>query len=300
MADDAVSAPTARPDFHGVPAWADALWCPWIDRPGDEAPRGVPEAHARLPLELDRKARPGARPRLVVVAPGGGVFNERDAVARRRDALWVIAEACQWVDLLVVAPDPSRAVALVPPAWRGAWPTNVWLAAFATDQDVADAVAPSLLAPPAPNVVLLASPMVGPMRLRDEWLRPGGARGLSWVVVGGQRGADAAPFRVSWAYAAAAQCARFGVPLFVERAGAFVVDRDDAGFDADTVEPAPPGAWPEPADVLRDIDGVREDYQGAPVRVVLRNPSGADPAEWPARLRVRQRPGDVAGGNGTP
>lgn len=31
-------------------------------------------------------------------------------------------------------------------------------------------------------------------------------------------------------------------------------------------------------------------YQGAPVRVLLDDPKGGDPAEWPADLRVREMP----------
>lgn len=54
----------------------------------------------------------------------------------------------------------------------------------------------------------------------------------------------------------------------------------------------PPGdnRWPAPVDVEFDIHGFREEYQGAPVRVHLRDRRGADPAEWPLVLRVRQFP----------
>jgi hypothetical protein len=50
----------------------------------------------------------------------------------------------------------------------------------------------------------------------------------------------------------------------------------------------------DPADVEHDLTGYRDGYQGAPVRVHLRDRKGGDMAEWPDDLRVRQLPGVAA------
>jgi hypothetical protein len=47
----------------------------------------------------------------------------------------------------------------------------------------------------------------------------------------------------------------------------------------------------EPAHIEHDLKGHRDDYQGAPVRVHLKDRKGGDMAEWPEDLRVRELPG---------
>src|SRR5690606_26980225 len=123
--------------------------------------------------------------------------------------------------------------------------------------------------------------------------------GIDWVIVGGESGPGARPCDIEWILSIVQQCKRAAVPVFVKQLGAFVVDRDDVGFEADRSvwaegpdagQPTDPRAWPRPVDVEFDIHGFREEYQGAPVRVHLRDRKGGDPSEWPEDLRVRQWP----------
>lgn len=95
---------------------------------------------------------------------------------------------------------------------------------------------------------------------------------------------------VGWARTIVAQCAKYGTKVFVKQMGANVIDRDDAGFDAETFDPPEPTEWPTPRAVERDIDGFRTDYQGALVRIRLKDRAGTDPSEWPAGLRVQEFP----------
>lgn len=44
--------------------------------------------------------------------------------------------------------------------------------------------------------------------------------------------------------------------------------------------------------IEHDINGYREEYQGALCRIYLKDKKGADMSEWPEDLRVRQFPGD--------
>jgi hypothetical protein len=50
--------------------------------------------------------------------------------------------------------------------------------------------------------------------------------------------------------------------------------------------------WPNvTADrIEHDLHGTRDDYQGAPGRIHLRDRKGGDPSEWPDDLRVRELP----------
>lgn len=117
--------------------------------------------------------------------------------------------------------------------------------------------------------------------------RRGGYRSVQWVIVGGESGPGSRACWVPDVRSIVRQCTRVGVPVFVKQLGADVQDRNDAGFDG-----LFPHHWPDmdPADVEHDLKGFRDGYQGAPVRVHLRDRKGADTAEWPEDLRFRQSP----------
>jgi hypothetical protein len=99
---------------------------------------------------------------------------------------------------------------------------------------------------------------------------------------------SARPCHRRWLDSLVRQCRAAGVPVFVKQMGANVWDTNDVGFQGD-----PGDLWdlPDPvAQVQHNPHGYAEEYQGAPVRIRLRNPKGADPAEWPAALRVQEWP----------
>lgn len=114
--------------------------------------------------------------------------------------------------------------------------------------------------------------------------------GVDWVIVGGESGPGARPCDVDWIRSIVQQCKSAGVACFVKQLGANIRDRNDVGFMGD-----PDDAWGhDGCDMLMQVehnpDGVREEYQGAPVRVHLRDKKGGDPSEWPLDLRVREMP----------
>lgn len=106
---------------------------------------------------------------------------------------------------------------------------------------------------------------------------------VGWVIAGGESGPGARRCDVAWIRSLVEQCRAAGVPAFVKQLGAHVEDRNDAGFDGDEAD-----TWP--ADTRVEHDEADTGYQGAPVRVRLRDRKGGDPAEWPPDLRVREMP----------
>ena len=113
------------------------------------------------------------------------------------------------------------------------------------------------------------------------------------MIVGGESGPKARPLWVPWVRSIKDQCEAAGVSCFVKQLGADVRDRNDAGFTGDFDGSGT--CWPEQHEIddriESDLDGTRDDYQGAPVRIHLRDRKGGDPSEWPEDLRVRQFPG---------
>ncbi len=166
---------------------------------------------------------------------------------------------------------------------------DVWLGVSVEDQAAADERIPELLATPAAVRWLSVEPQIGPVDL-SRWLLPDPPRWesqIDWVVIGGESGPGARPFDAQWARDLVRQCKRAGVPAFVKQMGAYVVDRNDAGFHGDD-----DGGWHSAVEYGGEIrvEDLDTGYQGAPVRVHLRNRKGGDPAEWPAELRVREYP----------
>lgn len=117
-----------------------------------------------------------------------------------------------------------------------------------------------------------------------------GLAGIDWIIVGGESGPGARALWVPNVRSIVRQCRKAGVAVFVKQLGAYVCDRNDAGFDG-----CDPHEWPEqfsPGDrIEEDLDGTRDGYQGAPVRIRLSHRKGADMSEWPPDLRVREMPG---------
>ncbi len=165
------------------------------------------------------------------------------------------------------------------------WPLrNIWLGVSAENQETADERIPLLLETPAAVRWLSAEPLLSPVSFEEVPvgmfgpLRPYGGRGpdtpgLDWVVVGGESGPHAREMRGEWVRTMLTQCQEARVPFFMKQLGAAYSDPSNGIAGA---------ALAEPPDMR------------ALIRHRLRSRSGADPAEWPADLQVREFPGILA------
>lgn len=176
------------------------------------------------------------------------------------------------------------------------WPLpNVWLGVSLEDQATADERIPVLLDIPAALRFVSAEPLLGPVDLAPHLPRsvlvtldpspaervqmtdpetgvdmtPAGfpctgflqAKGVDWVIVGGESGPGARPCAMEWLGEVVAQCRTASVPAFVKQLGARPVSTERV--DAD-------GRWA---------------WQAG-----LKDKKGGDPAEWPEDLCVREFP----------
>jgi protein gp37 len=243
-----------------------------------------------------------SQPAYVEEPPAGARFATMDDM--RRD-LFRLIQFTPWLDWLLLTKRPENikrfwhhpnADIASDPQFRH----NVWLGTSVSDQATANEWIPRLLEcrDLAPVLFVSAEPLLGPVDLDGVW--PGGlpcpgagpyVPGIDWLIVGGESGPKARRCEVAWVRKIVSQCRDAGVPCFTKQLGAFIVDRNDAGFDG----PDECNAWPEPLDVEDHINGFREEYQGADCRVVLRDKKGGDWSEWPVDLRVREFPRVHAG-----
>ncbi len=152
------------------------------------------------------------------------------------------------------------------------WPLPcVWLGVSVEDQANADARIPHLLETPAAVRFVSYEPALGPVDFTNVKSAAHGVEfdalhgfndrriKIDWVIVGGESGRGARPFKAAWARSVVAQCRTAGVAPFVKQLGA----RPE--FD----EQAEHWDW-----LVSDI----------------KDSKGGDPAEWPADLRVQEFP----------
>ncbi|RWX59790.1 phage Gp37/Gp68 family protein, partial [Mesorhizobium sp. M2A.F.Ca.ET.039.01.1.1] len=157
------------------------------------------------------------------------------------------------IQIVLIAPDTDeRQAPPGPRVYLDQWPLpNVWLGVSAERQQEADERIPELLATPAAIRFVSAEPLLGPIdferiklpgivnpldALRGmTWQQMthgryagqrlysglifGGDRGLDWIIVGGESGADARPMHPAWPRSIRDQCQAAGVPFFFKQWG---------------------------------------------------------------------------------
>ena len=287
--------------YASVSTPARSLQVAW----GPNQPRyRTSEANRRKPLRWNELARqeqetgiltpghdwhtPGFWP--VFCSSLSDVFDNEVDPEWRAD-LFLLMERTPHLTWLVLTKRIGNVRGMLPTLWTGTLgrgiPPNVWLGITVVNQEEADRDIPKLLAVPAAKRFVSYEPALGPVDWKDYWLRASpsaafqdgrvkpdmpewtriGAYALDWIIVGGesdQLGMKARPFDIEWARSTVRQCKEAGVPVFVKQLG-------DLPYEG-----GPYGAW-ETTRLLH-----------------LDARAGADPAEWPEDLRVRQFPAEAA------
>ena len=235
------------------------------------------------PLKWQREAQV-TRTRSLVFTGSWFDFFEAEADPWRGEA-WDIIRRCPDLTFQVLTKNAERIADHLPADWGDGWP-NVWLGVSVEDQEWADRRVPHLLRIPARVRFLSVEPQLGPIEFSDMTRRADAVSqlgkkaltGIHWVIVGGESGPHARPFDLAWARSIRDQCRAAEVAFFAKQLGAHVVCRNDEVSD-----------WFDECGHL-DLGHV-ERFQGAVGRVYgFRHPAGADPAEWPADLRVQEFP----------
>lgn len=89
-------------------------------------------------------------------------------------------------------------------------PDNVWIGTSVEDQENADKRVPELLKIPARIRFLSCEPLLAPVYL-ENW------RGIDWVIVGGESGANRRQINLDWARSLRDQCRHNNVPFFFKQ-----------------------------------------------------------------------------------
>jgi protein gp37 len=242
-----------------------------------------------LPLRWERNAETfqatqGRRQRIFCASLADVFDNEVDP--QWRSDLFGLIRQTPNLDWLLLTKRIGNARTMLPADWNDGY-ANVWLGATVANQEEADREIVKLIATPARVRFLSCEPLLGALDLTrlelargaaEPGLRVGGHvvrnialtlnalrgaaslgwRGVDWVIVGGESGGKARPFVLGHAKDIVRGCKAAGIAVFMKQAGANPVNRE----------------------------GERCPH--------IRHPKGADMAEWPEELRVREFPRTAA------
>lgn len=190
-------------------------------------------------------------------------------VADRRQQACELMESTPHLDHLILTKRPEN-WCLLPRHWKDEWPRHVWFGISAENQETLNERMGTALDVPAWIHWISAEPLLEALDFGPWFWEVGfhdlgdgdtvkkvqSTHWIDWVIVGGESGSQARPCHMDWVRSIRDQCQDAGIPFFLKQIGA-------CGFD-------------------------RNDSQGAPVRMHLRDRKGGDMNEFPEDLRIRE------------
>jgi protein gp37 len=210
-----------------------------------------------------------------------------------RTDLWDLIDATPNLSWLLVTKRIGNVRSMIPDRWGVRLPDHVRILITVTDKAEADRDIPKLLALRCKNGISY-EPALGPVDW-ENWLNMrvaniiptggiDGHRRIDWIIIGGessQGGVKARPFNIEWAVNTIRQCKAAGVPVFMKQLGSRpYLLHPGTGHKYDLNDPV-------------QIEGAAFELQRIFENSKFLQPidrAGADPAEWPEDLRVREFP----------
>jgi protein gp37 len=142
-----------------------------------------------------------------------------------RDDAWKIMRKTPHLTYQLLTKRPENIESRLPHDWPL---PNVWLGVTAENQEMADKRIPVLLKIQAALHFISVEPMVGPVKLKPEWLLclsdgqymnicECGHGLITWVICGGESGPEARHMDPAWATALKRQCSDAGWAFFMKQ-----------------------------------------------------------------------------------
>lgn len=244
-----------------------------------------------VPEQLDAPLRMRT-PRRIFVNSMSDLFHERLSIAEIYRVLDVCALAVlERGHTLQILTKRAQRMSNVVREWmqdrdHTQPPAGVWFGVSVENQEQADLRIRHLLETPAAVRFLSCEPLLGPIQLGvggafyDYGVGGLGRSGIDLAIIGGESGPRARPCNLAWLRSLICQCRDAGVACFVKQLGARpVVGAQDSRMCTCL-------------GTCRGRAGLGPGW-GCAIeggRLNIRDSHGADPAEWPEDLRVRELP----------
>lgn len=216
---------------------------------GPEGARAVAaDAYWAKPLTWNAAAKAAGERHRVFCASLADVFEGPETMPAEA---WPVVEAARLrlfeligstihLDWLLLTKRPENVLRFLPATWGGSVLLNIWIGTSVEDQAAADERIPHLLEVPARVRFLSCEPLLGPVDI-SPWLGrcpscgtpPGAyvscsyceaypdARGLQWVIAGGESGPKARAPHPEWFMSLRDQCQAAGVAFHFKQWGEF-------------------------------------------------------------------------------
>lgn len=196
-------------------SWAKRFGVEW----GKKAERRTfGDKHWNEPFRWNRQAESAGVRRLVFCASMADVFEDHPELPPERERLWGLIAATPALTWQLLTKRPENILAMVPKAWLGSWPANVWAGTTVETQRWADERLPILAAVPAPVRFASCEPLFGHLNMSDH-LSYEGSPGVNWVIAGGESGPKAQPSHPNWFRNLRDTCAAMNVPFLFKQWG---------------------------------------------------------------------------------
>lgn len=205
-------------------------------------------ANWKRPLKWNRDSAANGQRAKVFCASLADVFEDKPDQPEMDDwraQLMQLIQDTPNLDWLLLTKRPENVMRLFDMAWRRfggnavtGLPPNIWIGTSVENQQTADERIPELLQIPAAVRFLSCEPLLGPITLPswDEYIFPDGFENngpirtilgssiepdnlINWVIIGGESGPNARPFKIEWARDIVGQCQSANVPVFVKQLG---------------------------------------------------------------------------------
>lgn len=199
----------------------------WAKRTGhavwghDQPRRFFGDVRWKEPLLWNRRAeRADAQARVFCGSMCDIGERRNDDVGARMDAererLWALIKRTPRLTWLLLTKRPQNLPTLLPLEWLGGRiPTNVEIGTTAGDQGGWDKRVRYLARMDAVARFVSCEPLLGPIIIPRDQLRPG--RGIDWVIVGSESGPRARPSNLDWVRSLRDQCVNAGVAFFFKQ-----------------------------------------------------------------------------------
>lgn len=190
------------------------------------------DEHWAQPLKWELRAIRENKRFRVFSSSMADVFDNHPLMTLERLRLLCLIKQTPHLDWLLLTKRIGNAKQMLPADWGDGYP-NVWLGATVVNQEEADRDIPKLLRVPAAVRFLSCEPLLGYIRLDEDWLcheyfthtddcrddlcalngdyhscvgKVVKQPALDWIIVGGESGANARPLNPDWAVALREQC----------------------------------------------------------------------------------------------
>ncbi len=167
----------------------------WAKRTGHDvwgknaSRRSLSDHYWKQPLVWNKEAQVLGRKR-VFCASMADVFEELSDLNEHRKRLWSLIEKTPNLDWLLLTKRPHLINHLCP--WNHNWPINVWIGTTVENQAAAEKRIPKLIEANAKIKFLSCEPLLERVDL-EPWIK-----NISWVITGGETGANARPTSPEW------------------------------------------------------------------------------------------------------